>query len=75
MRSRRIGVDEAWGRAGQELHARLIEESSAQARFDLIKAFLVSRAQRSPARQPIVLPSHVPVAGQKYPIQSGSACA
>jgi len=47
-----VGLDEIWGRAGHELHERLIVADSVAARFDLLEQFLLARARFSVSRHP-----------------------
>jgi AraC-like DNA-binding protein len=39
-----VGVDKNWGSDGRDLHERLIETASVQARFAILEQFLLSRA-------------------------------
>jgi AraC-like DNA-binding protein len=48
----RVGLDEIWGRDGQELHERLIEASSPAAGFGVLEEFLLKRARFSVRRHP-----------------------
>ena len=47
-----IGVDDVWGTEGRDLHERLIETASVQARFGILEQFLLSRPSRAIGRQP-----------------------
>lgn len=47
-----IGIDEIWGSRGRDLHERLIETSSAQARFEILEQFLLTRPSLAMQRQP-----------------------
>ncbi|MGB6209612.1 helix-turn-helix domain-containing protein [Mycobacterium sp.] len=47
-----VGVDQVWGSDGRELHERLIETSSARARFQILEQFLLSRPSLTVDRQP-----------------------
>ncbi|MGA8546697.1 MAG: helix-turn-helix transcriptional regulator [Mycobacterium sp.] len=47
-----VGVDQVWGSGGRDLHERLIETSSAQARFQILEQFLLSRPSLTADRQP-----------------------
>ncbi|HZC90716.1 MAG TPA: helix-turn-helix transcriptional regulator [Mycobacterium sp.] len=47
-----MGLDEVWGRDGLELHERLIEASSTEARFSIVEKFLLSRPWSSVYRHP-----------------------
>jgi AraC-like DNA-binding protein len=42
-----VGLDDIWGRSGQELHQRLIAASSVTDRFAILENFLLSRARFS----------------------------
>jgi AraC-like DNA-binding protein len=44
-----VGLDDIWGRAGLELHERLIDASTMAARFGILESFLLS--QRSSVRR------------------------
>jgi hypothetical protein len=46
-----VGLDEIWGRAGIELHERLIGAPTAAARFSILETFLLSR-RSSTGRHP-----------------------
>jgi AraC-like DNA-binding protein len=47
-----VGVDQVWGSDGRDLHERLIETPSAQARFQILEQFLLSRPSLTVDRQP-----------------------
>lgn len=47
-----VGVDQVWGSVGRELHERLIETTSAEARFAIIEQFLLSRPSLTVDRHP-----------------------
>jgi AraC-like DNA-binding protein len=47
-----VGLDEIWGRAGVELHERLIEAPTTAARFSILETFLLSRPWSSVRRHP-----------------------
>ncbi|WP_374026229.1 helix-turn-helix domain-containing protein [Mycobacterium sp. HNNTM2301] len=47
-----IGLDELWGRAGREVHERLIEAPSVPARFAILEGFLLARARFGVSRDP-----------------------
>jgi AraC-like DNA-binding protein len=47
-----VGVDDVWGSGGRDLHERLIETSSAQARYEILEQFLLSRQPLTIQRQP-----------------------
>jgi AraC-like DNA-binding protein len=49
-----VGIDEVWGSDGRDLHERLIETRSAEARFAILEEFLLSRPWLSADRQPAV---------------------
>jgi AraC-like DNA-binding protein len=49
-----VGLDQVWGRDGLELHERLIDAPSAQARFGIVEGFLLSRPWSSVHRDPCV---------------------
>lgn len=49
-----VGLDQVWGRDGLELHERLIDASSAAARFGIVERFLLSRPWSSVNRDPCV---------------------
>jgi AraC-like DNA-binding protein len=49
-----VGLDQVWGRDGLELHARLIDASSAEARFRIVEQFLLSRPWSAVHRDPCV---------------------
>jgi AraC-like DNA-binding protein len=50
LENRHVGIDHVWGRTGRELHDRLIDASSVEARFGLLEHFLLSTI--SPRRHP-----------------------
>jgi AraC-like DNA-binding protein len=56
-----VGIDEVWGSDGRDLHERLIETSSAQARFRILEDFLLSRPWLSADRQPGVAAAMVAI--------------
>ena len=47
-----VGLDEIWGRAGIELHERLIDAPTMAARFGILESFLLSRPWSSVRRHP-----------------------
>jgi AraC-like DNA-binding protein len=47
-----VGIDEVWGSDGRDLHERLIETSSTEARFQILEEFLLSRPGLSTDREP-----------------------
>ena len=47
-----IGLDQAWGRAGVELHERLIGAPTMATRFGILQNFLLSRPWSSARRHP-----------------------
>ena len=47
-----VGIDQVWGRAGIELHERLIDAPTAAARFSILENFLLSRPWSSARRHP-----------------------
>jgi AraC-like DNA-binding protein len=47
-----VGIDEVWGSNGRELHERLIETTSAVARFQILEQFLLSRPSLTVDRHP-----------------------
>jgi AraC-like DNA-binding protein len=47
-----VGLDDIWGRAGAELHDRLVEAPTVPARFDIVERFLLSRPWSSGRRHP-----------------------
>lgn len=47
-----VGLDQVWGRAGIELHERLIDAPTAAARFGILENFLLSRPWSSARRHP-----------------------
>ena len=47
-----VGLDQVWGRAGIELHERLIDAPTAAARFSILESFLLSRPWSSARRHP-----------------------
>jgi AraC-like DNA-binding protein len=47
-----VGLDDIWGRDGIELQERLIGAPTAQARFGILEAFLLSRPWSSVSRNP-----------------------
>lgn len=47
-----VGVDHIWGRAGIELHERLIDAPTLAARFRILENFLLSRPWSSARRHP-----------------------
>ncbi len=47
-----VGLDEIWGRAGIELHERLVDAPTAAARFGILETFLLSRPWSSAPRHP-----------------------
>lgn len=47
-----VGIEEVWGSDGRDLHERLIETSSAQARFQILEQFLLSRPSLTTDRHP-----------------------
>lgn len=47
-----VGLDQIWGRAGIELHERLIEAPTLAARFSILENFLLSRPWSSARRHP-----------------------
>jgi AraC-like DNA-binding protein len=49
-----VGVAEVWGSAGRDLHERLIETSTAEARFVILEGFLLSRPTLGAHRHPSV---------------------
>lgn len=49
-----VGLDDIWGRAGAELHERLIGAPTTAARFAILEAFLLSRPWSSVRRHPAV---------------------
>jgi AraC-like DNA-binding protein len=49
-----VGVDEVWGSDGRDLHERLIETTSAEARFQILEQFLLSRPSLTVDRHPDV---------------------
>jgi len=61
IEDRYIGIDEVWGSDGRDLHERLIETRSAEARFALLEEFLLSRPWLSADRQPAVIAAMVAI--------------
>jgi AraC-like DNA-binding protein len=51
LEDRYVGIDEIWGSDGRDLHERLIETSSTQARFRVLELFLMTRPRLSADRQ------------------------
>jgi AraC-like DNA-binding protein len=49
-----VGLDQIWGRAGIELHERLIDAPTMAARFSTLENFLLSRPWSSARRHPSV---------------------
>ena len=49
-----VGLDQIWGRAGIELHERLIDTPTMAARFSILENFLLSRPWSSARRHPCV---------------------
>ena len=49
---RYVGLDQVWGRAGMELHERLIDAPTMAARFSILENFLLSRPWSSARRHP-----------------------
>jgi AraC-like DNA-binding protein len=47
-----VGLDQLWGRAGMELHERLIDAPTMAARFGILENFLLSRPWSSARRHP-----------------------
>jgi AraC-like DNA-binding protein len=47
-----VGLDQVWGRAGIELHERLIGAPTVAARFGILENFLLSRPWSSTRRHP-----------------------
>jgi AraC-like DNA-binding protein len=47
-----VGIDQVWGSDGRDLHERLIETSSTEARFQILEEFLLSRPGLSIDREP-----------------------
>jgi AraC-like DNA-binding protein len=47
-----VGVDQVWGSDGRALHERLIEATSAEARFAILERFLLSRPSLTVDRHP-----------------------
>jgi AraC-like DNA-binding protein len=47
-----VGLDEIWGRAGIELHERLIDAPTTTDRFSILEAFLLSRPWSAAPRHP-----------------------
>ena len=47
-----VGLDQVWGRAGVELHERLIDAPDPAARFGILEDFLLSRPWPSARRHP-----------------------
>ena len=49
-----VGLDQIWGRAGIELHERLIDTPTMAAQFSILENFLLSRPWSSARRHPCV---------------------
>jgi AraC-like DNA-binding protein len=49
-----VGLDQVWGRDGLDLHERLIDAPSTEARFGIVEQFLLSRPWSSVYRDPCV---------------------
>jgi AraC-like DNA-binding protein len=47
-----VGIDQVWGSDGRVLHERLIETTSAEARFQIVEQFLLSRPSLTVDRHP-----------------------
>jgi AraC-like DNA-binding protein len=47
-----VGLDQVWGRAGMELHERLIDAPTMAARFSILENFLLSQPWSSARRHP-----------------------
>ena len=47
-----VGIDQVWGSDGRDLHERLIDTTSAEARFQILEQFLLSRPSLSTDRHP-----------------------